>query len=82
MTQGVKDLIAAIAAGDSVAIDAAWNAEMATRISSKLDDMRVSVAKNMFATEQAVDEQEPESTEVEATDEAEETPEQETVETE
>ena len=57
MTQGVKDLIAAIAAGDSVAIDAAWNAEMATRISSKLDDMRVSVAKNMFATEQAVEDE-------------------------
>jgi hypothetical protein len=51
MTQGVKDLIAAIAAGDSVAIDAAWNAEMATRISEKLDDMRVSTAKGMFQTE-------------------------------
>lgn len=61
MTQGVKDLIAAIAAGDSVAIDAAWNAEMATRISSNLDDMRVSVAKNMFATEQT-DEEEQEET--------------------
>jgi hypothetical protein len=79
MTQGVKDLISAIAAGDSVAIDAAWNAEMANRISTKLDDMRVSVGKGMFATEQTVDEQEPESTEVEST---EETQEQETVETE
>jgi hypothetical protein len=58
MTQGVKDLISAIAAGDSVAIDAAWNSEMATRISSKLDDMRQSVAKGMFATEQTDEEQE------------------------
>ena len=48
MTQGVKDLIAAIASGDSVAIDNAFNTEMATRVSSKLDDMRVGIAQNMF----------------------------------
>ena len=52
MTQGVKDLISAIVQGDAASIDAAFNAEMATRVSSKLEDMRVSVAQNMFATEQ------------------------------
>ena len=52
MTQGVQDLIKAIDSGDSEAIDAAFNAEMATRISERLETMRASVAKNMFATEQ------------------------------
>jgi hypothetical protein len=51
MTQGVKDLIDAIASGDSLAIDAAFNSEMATRISERLDGMRADVAQNMFATE-------------------------------
>ena len=48
MTQGVLDLIQAIDSGDSVAIDAAFNAEMAQRVSAKLDDMRQDIAKNMF----------------------------------
>lgn len=53
MTQGIKDLISAIDSGDTSAIDAAFNAEMATRISERLEDMRINVAKSMFATEQA-----------------------------
>lgn len=52
MTQSVKDLISAIVEGDASTIDAAFNAEMATRVSSKLEDLRVSVAQNMFRTEQ------------------------------
>lgn len=56
MTQGVKDLIGAIVEGDAASIDAAFNAEMATRVSSKLEDMRVSVAQTMFATEQVSEE--------------------------
>lgn len=56
MTQGVKDLINAIAEGDASSIDAAFNAEMATRISSRLEDLRVQVAQGMFATEQATEE--------------------------
>ena len=51
MTQGVNDLINAIASGDSIAIETAFNTEMATRISDRLEDMRVDVARNMFATE-------------------------------
>ena len=55
MTQGVENLISAIDSGDATAIDAAFNAEMATRISSRLEDMRINVAQSMFATEQSVD---------------------------
>lgn len=70
MTQGVKDLISAIVEGDAATIDAAFNAEMATRVSSKLEDMRVSVAQNMFRVEQAEEatEEQVEET-VEATEE-------------
>jgi len=73
MTQGVNDLINAIASGDSVSIDAAFNAEMATRVSSRLEDMRVSVAQNMFSeqdTEKAEDEVAEVDTEVEDTEDA------------
>lgn len=56
MTQGVQDLIKAINSGDSSEIDSAFNAEMANRISTRLEDMRVSVAQGMFATEQSVEE--------------------------
>ena len=52
MTHGVQDLIKAIDSGDSEAIDVAFNTEMATRISERLETMRASVAKSMFATEQ------------------------------
>lgn len=57
MSQGVLDLIQAIDSGDSVAIESAFNAEMAARVSERLEDMRVDVAKNMFATEQMVEEE-------------------------
>lgn len=53
MTQGVQELIKAISSGDSEAIDTAFNTEMASRIATRLEDMRVTVAKGMFATEQA-----------------------------
>ena len=55
MTQGINDLIAAISTGNSEAIDSAFNAEMASRISTRLEDMRVSVAQGMFATEQSAE---------------------------
>lgn len=50
MSQSVKDLINAIVEGDASNIDAAFNSAMAEKVSSKLEDMRVSVAQNMFAT--------------------------------
>lgn len=48
MTQGVKNLIDAIVAGDSNQIQTAFESEMATRISDRLEDMRVEVARGMF----------------------------------
>jgi len=70
MTQGVNDLINAIVEGDASKIDAAFNSEMATRISAKLEDMRVTVAQSMFATEQVEEQIEEEvEEEVELTEE-------------
>lgn len=48
MSQSVKDLINAIVEGDASNIDAAFNSAMAEKVSSKLEDMRISVAQNMF----------------------------------
>lgn len=48
MSDSVKDLIAAIALGDAAGTENAFNATMAEKISAKLDDMRISVAQNMF----------------------------------
>ena len=45
---GVNDIIDAIQSGDSVAIDTAFNKEMAARVSDQLDVMRQDVAQNMF----------------------------------
>ena len=83
MTQGVQDLIKAINFGDSTEIDSAFNAEMANRISTRLEDMRVYVAQGMFATEQSVEEDqvEEQETEVEVQDTA-DTPVEESTETE
>lgn len=80
MTQGVKDLINAIAEGDASSIDAAFNAEMATRISSRLEDLRVQVAQGMFqnpvAEEVAEEPQQEEATEEVTEDAVEESVEQ------
>jgi hypothetical protein len=48
MSEGVRNLIDAIINGDSIQIDQSFNHEMAERISTRLDAMRVEVAKNMF----------------------------------
>ena len=42
------ELINAIATGDAVATEDAFNAAMAEKISAKLDDMRINVAHRMF----------------------------------
>lgn len=47
-----RDLINAIAAGDAVEIENAFNSTMAQKISARIDDMRIDVAQNMFATEE------------------------------
>ena len=42
------DLINAIEAQDATAVEDAFGAAMAEKVSAKLDDMRMSVAQNMF----------------------------------
>lgn len=46
-------LIDAISTGDAVATENAFNAAMAEKISAKLDDMRIDVAKSMFTQPEA-----------------------------
>jgi thymidine phosphorylase len=52
MSNSVRDLVAAIAMGNAVETEQAFNATMAEKISAKLDDMRVSVAQSMFKAQQ------------------------------
>lgn len=52
------DLINAIAAGNAVDTEAAFNSVMAEKISARLDTMRQDIAQNMFksaAQEQSVE---------------------------
>lgn len=46
-----KDLINAIIDGNAIDIEDSFEAAMAEKISTKLDDMRQSVAAKMFADE-------------------------------
>ena len=59
------ELINAIATGDAVATESAFNAAMAEKIAGKIDSMRLDVAKNMFAAPEAAP-AEPASTETPA----------------
>jgi hypothetical protein len=45
----VRDLVDALLSGDSIGIDDSFNAVMADKVNSALDDHRVQVAKTMFA---------------------------------
>lgn len=49
MNENVKDLISAIASGDALETEQAFNAAMAEKISAKMDDMRIQVASTMFS---------------------------------
>jgi hypothetical protein len=48
--ESIKDLITAIAEGDSIAIEDSFNYVMASKISDHLDNMRLSVAQGMFGS--------------------------------
>lgn len=51
LKENIKDLINAIAEGDTLAIDDSFNSIMASKISDRLGDMRVAVAQNMFGSQ-------------------------------
>lgn len=53
------ELINAISQGNAVETEAAFNAAMSEKIAAKLDDMRVDVAKSMFAPPEAESEEQP-----------------------
>ena len=49
----VKNLIDAIATGDTVGTESSFNAAIAEKIAGRLETMRASVAQNMFKTPEA-----------------------------
>lgn len=48
MSNSTRDLISAISSGNSVDIENSFNLAMAEKVSARLDDMRVTLAKDMF----------------------------------
>jgi hypothetical protein len=52
-----RELVDALASGDSLAIETAFNSVMSNKVSTALDDYRIQVAQNMFISvpEEAVD---------------------------
>lgn len=50
-----RDLIDALVSGDSIAIEANFNAVMTDKVSDALDTYKVQVAHNMFADKESVD---------------------------
>lgn len=52
-----RDLIDALVSGDSIAIENNFRAVMTNKVSDALDDYKIHVAHNMFATqEESIDE--------------------------
>ena len=49
MSETTMNLVNAIKSGDAIATEQAFSAAMAEKLGSKIDDMRQSVAANMFA---------------------------------
>jgi len=50
MSETTQQLVTAMLQKDAVALEGAFQAAMAEKISAKLDDMRVTVAQNMFVS--------------------------------
>lgn len=51
-----RELVDALIAGDSIAIETNFNNAMSEKISSALDDYRISVAQKMFGVEEVTEE--------------------------
>ena len=50
LKESIRDLVLAIAEGDTLTIEDSFNSVMASKISDRLDDMRVDVAQGMFGS--------------------------------
>ena len=75
MSENISNLVNAIKDANALETENAFSAAIADKLADKLDAMRQDVAKNMFASPEAVMEDEPEVTdevEVEAETEVEE----------
>lgn len=48
MMSSTRELVDALIAGDSIAIENSFNAAMSDKISNALDDYRIKVAQSMF----------------------------------
>ena len=57
MSETINNLVSAIASGNALDTEEAFAAAMAEKLGPKLDDMRQSVAKNMFRTPEAMDQE-------------------------
>jgi hypothetical protein len=55
-----RDLIDALVAGDSIAIENNFSAVMSDKVSDALDTYKVQVAHNMFATQEELDDEQTE----------------------
>lgn len=66
MSETTLNLIQSIANGDAIETEQAFAAAMAEKLSVKLDDMRASVAQNMFATQEPATAAQEETVEVAA----------------
>jgi hypothetical protein len=62
MSDTTLNLIQSIANGDAIETEQAFANAMAEKLSVKLDDMRMNVAQNMFATQEVAVEQGSEET--------------------
>ena len=60
-----RDLVNAIAAGDAIEIENAFNSTMAQKISARIEDKRIDVAQSLFSTQEEVAMDEPITTEEE-----------------
>jgi hypothetical protein len=58
MTESVKNLINAISSGDAVETENAFQAAIADKISTRLDAMKIEVAKGMFTQKDPVEAEE------------------------
>ena len=65
MSETTYNLIQAMANGDALETEQAFSAAMAEKLAVKLDDMRTSIAQNMFTSQEPVVEQEAEQVEQE-----------------
>jgi hypothetical protein len=65
MSETTLNLIQSIANGDAIETEQAFGAAMAEKLAVKLDDMRMSVAQNMFAAQETPAEQGSETAEQE-----------------